>query len=119
MTIGDGIVVLICLAAGYWLVSKLLAKLEEPKSIVPAKEVGTTQQQTPPGYEPVTRSNWYRILEVSEYASRDEVSTAYRRMISQYHPDKVSQMGEDIRAVADAKSQQINAAYKFGMQLFY
>ena len=37
-------------------------------------------------------------------------------MISQYHPDKVAQMGEEIRAVANAKSREINAAYEIGKQ---
>lgn len=116
MTLGDVIVVLICLAIGYWLVARILPGPDAPRPTDTAKDVDAAQPPGPPTYEPVTLSNWHRILEVNENASREEINAAYRRKISQYHPDKVAQMGEDIRAVADAKSQQINAAYEIGMR---
>ncbi|MFO1427728.1 MAG: hypothetical protein U1F11_12315 [Steroidobacteraceae bacterium] len=50
--------------------------------------------------------------------SRAEVFAACKKLISQYHPDEVAQMGEEIRAVAEAKTQDINAAYEIGMRLF-
>src|SRR6187399_581825 len=99
MTIGDGIVVLVCLAAGYWFVARILTDPDAKQPAEPPKEADAAQRQGSPAYEPVTLSNWYLILEVSENASRDEISAAYRRKISQYHPDKVSQLGDDIRAV--------------------
>jgi len=118
MTAGDAIVVLVCLAAGYWLVSRFLGAPKAQQPPDSAKDDDVAQREIPPAYEPVTLSNWYRILEVSEYASREDIYAAYRRKISQYHPDKVSRLGEDIRAVADEKSKQINAAYEIGMRRF-
>jgi len=72
--------------------------------------------ETSPNAQKVTAANWHTVLGVAEDASREQINEAYRRMISQYHPDKVAQMGEEIRAVANAKSREINAAYEIGKQ---
>lgn len=90
--------------------------------------MGGSKQGTAPGngqrrYKPPRQygdgmaSTWFRILEVSEYAPRAEIEGAYRSKISQYHPDKVAQMGPEIRELAESKSQEINAAYSYAMQL--
>ena len=62
-------------------------------------------------------ASWFRILDVSEGASKEQIVTAYKQMIRQYHPDKVSQMGKEIRDVAEFKSKQINVAYDYAMNL--
>lgn len=62
-------------------------------------------------------ASWFRILEVSESASPEQVVAAYKHKISQYHPDKVAQMGAEIRELAEAKSKQINAAYNYAIKL--
>jgi curved DNA-binding protein CbpA len=58
------------------------------------------------------------VLGVREDARKDEIVAAYRRRIGEYHPDRVARMGEEIRAVAERKTQQINAACEIGMRLF-
>ena len=63
------------------------------------------------------KSNWYTILCVAENSSCEEIRKAYRRMITQYHPDKVEQLGEEIRALAQSKTKQINIAYDYAMTL--
>lgn len=61
--------------------------------------------------------SWFRILEVSESACQKQIAAAYKQKIRQYHPDKVAQMGAEIREVAEFKSKQINAAYDHAMRL--
>jgi DnaJ like chaperone protein len=39
------------------------------------------------------------------------VQTAYRSLIRQYHPDKVANLGEELRELAEVKSKAINKAY--------
>ena len=56
--------------------------------------------------------NWYDVLGVSKEASISDIQQAYRFKMSQYHPDKVSQMGPEIRAVAEKKSKEVNLAYQ-------
>ena len=55
----------------------------------------------------------YAALGVSPSASADEVKRAYRKLISQNHPDKLAARGlpESMRAVAEERSREINSAY--------
>lgn len=54
----------------------------------------------------------YRILEITPDATDEELKKAYRRMALKYHPDKVAHIGEDVQKAANAKFQELNAAYE-------
>ena len=55
----------------------------------------------------------YTALDVSPESSPAEIKRAYRRLISQNHPDKLAARGlpESMRPVAEERSREINAAY--------
>ena len=53
----------------------------------------------------------YRELGVPRDATDAEIDLAYRRLMSQYHPDKVAGAAPELRAQAEKKARQINAAY--------
>ena len=56
----------------------------------------------------------YRVLGVSEDASDAEVKKAYRRLMSQNHPDKLAGKGlpDSMREVAQARTSEISNAYE-------
>jgi DnaJ like chaperone protein len=37
--------------------------------------------------------------------------------MAEYHPDKVAQLGEELRILAEAKSKEINAAYSEALRV--
>ncbi len=54
----------------------------------------------------------YKVLEIAQNATDDEVKKAYRKMAVKYHPDKVSYLGEDFQRIAKDKFQKVNEAFK-------
>ncbi len=58
---------------------------------------------------------WYEVLDVSRDATQDEIKSAYRQKIKQYHPDKVSGLGEKLKALAETETQKLNAAKEEGL----
>ncbi len=54
----------------------------------------------------------YKVLGVERNASIEEIKKAYRKLAVEYHPDKVSYLGEEIRKDADEKFRKINEAYE-------
>lgn len=56
----------------------------------------------------------YAVLGVAEGAGDDEVKKAYRRLMSQHHPDKLVAKGlpEEMMQLAKEKTQEIQAAYE-------
>ena len=57
--------------------------------------------------------NWaYKSLEIETTVTDEEVKKAYRRMAMKYHPDKVNDLGEDVKKSATEKFRSINEAYE-------
>ena len=52
----------------------------------------------------------YKVLEVSPDATDEEVKRAYKEQVKRNHPDRVAQLGEDVRRAAEEKMKQINSA---------
>ena len=58
-----------------------------------------------------TRDNPYRVFDLTSEASDAEIDLAYRRLISQYHPDRLAGAAPELQAQAEAKAREINTAY--------
>ncbi|WP_147654095.1 J domain-containing protein [Vulcaniibacterium gelatinicum] len=57
------------------------------------------------------REDPYRVLGLTEEATDTEVDLAYRRLIAQYHPDRLAGAAAELRRQAERRAREINAAY--------
>lgn len=64
-------------------------------------------------YNKQTDPVWaYKTLEIEPTATIEEIKKAYRRMAMKYHPDKVNNLGEEMKKSATEKFRSINSAYE-------
>lgn len=59
-----------------------------------------------PGKDP------YAVLGLTAGASEREIKRAYRKLISQHHPDKLGDVPEALKRRAEERAREINAAYE-------
>jgi len=57
------------------------------------------------------RDNPYAALGLTSDATDAEIDQAYRRLMSQYHPDRMAGAADELRRQAETKAREINAAY--------
>jgi DnaJ like chaperone protein len=62
-------------------------------------------QRTPQGPDP------YAVLGIERNADDRAVKRAYRKLISEHHPDRLGDLPEDMRKRAESRASEINAAY--------
>ncbi len=54
----------------------------------------------------------YEILGIDASASEEEIQSAYKARMHEYHPDKVAHLGEELQKVAHRKAVEIQRAYE-------
>jgi len=54
----------------------------------------------------------HEVLGVAPHADQQEIHAAYRKLASQYHPDKVAHLGEEFRELAEQRFKGIQEAYE-------
>jgi len=54
----------------------------------------------------------YEILGANKKQTNEEIKSAYRKMATKYHPDKVSHLGDDFAKFAEEKFKSVNDAYQ-------
>lgn len=56
--------------------------------------------------------NPYEVLGISPAASREQIHSAYRKLVNQYHPDKVAHLGREFQELAEERFKEIQRAYQ-------
>ena len=113
LVIGSG------LAIGYWLVAVFIPNARSSRE---ADAEAAAERREAPGtggsepYPPDRPAAWHETLGVDRDASHEDIVAAYRRMIGQYHPDKVATLAPEVRELAERRSVAINAAYEEAMR---
>ena len=68
------------------------------------------------GYVPPQRTTQgpdpYAVLGIQRSVDDRAVKRAYRKLISEHHPDRLGDLPEDMRRRAEARASEINAAYE-------
>jgi hypothetical protein len=54
-----------------------------------------------------------QVLGLSGKITKSYIRKKYLELMGQYHPDKVFDLGEDLKVLAEIKTKQINAAYEW------
>lgn len=65
-----------------------------------------------PPPSPPAAADPYAVLGVNASSSDQEIEQAWRRKMSDYHPDRVANAADEIRALAETRAREINAAYE-------
>ncbi len=63
--------------------------------------------------EITSRKEALHLLKLNDDATTQEIIAAYKKLMSQYHPDKVEKLGDKLRKLAEEESKLINSAYGY------
>ena len=77
-------------------------------------EIGSQQQRSSsePNQEPPRKRTSYEILELTPDATQEQISKQYRKLVKQYHPDRVAHLGAEFQELAHDKMLELQEAYE-------
>jgi DnaJ like chaperone protein len=76
------------------------------------------RHEPPPQNQPLTLDAALAILGLTRQSTNEELKRSYRDRIRQYHPDRASHLGPELRELAERKAKEINAAYEYVSRAF-
>ena len=110
-------VVVIAFIAGYSIVSFIVTGMFWQQTLIPDEEKANESQQKE------TKSDMWEwnsedeqyanILGLTPVVNAESIKRAYHELLAKYHPDKVSHLGAEFKAIAEAKTRDIREAYDY------
>lgn len=97
---------LVLAAAVYWAARSTRRPQRRTASHEPHPDDGPHPDDAPGARDP------YEVLGVPQGASRAEIARAYREQMKRYHPDRVADLGEELRRLAHRHTLEIQQAYE-------
>jgi hypothetical protein len=81
-----------------------------------AVEVPVQQTTSAASAGPATPPDWQTVFGLSAEATKKDIRAAYLELIKAYHPDRVSHLGPELVAFAEAKTAELNEALKLALK---
>jgi uncharacterized membrane protein YkvA (DUF1232 family) len=81
-------------------------QLRQQARTTSARPPGSTSDAASEGWDP------YAVLGIPRGSSREQITRAYRERMKQYHPDRVDDLGDELKSVAHEKTLEIQRAYR-------
>jgi DnaJ-domain-containing protein 1 len=53
----------------------------------------------------------FKVLGIKDGVSIEEIKSAYKQRLMEYHPDRVANLGDELKILAERKTKEINFAY--------
>jgi len=87
-------------------------------SVIKPKKADTNKEETQDvETDTCIELEWYQILEVDKTSALEEIKKSYRNKMKEYHPDRVSGLGQEFIKLAEEKAKEINMAYEQALKL--
>src|ERR1700688_2934284 len=83
-----------------------------PAEPPPEDQAAFDPSQWPEANQNSANDTWFAVLGLTSAATVENVRDAYKTLIKQNHPDRVHGMAPVFRALAEAETKRINAAYR-------
>ena len=87
-----------------------VALIRQRKRIAERAKARAARGEEPTG--PLSQAEAYELLGVGQGCSPEELASAYRRKVSEWHPDKLDTMAQELREYATRRTARINEAYQ-------
>nr|QWT21544.1 J domain-containing protein [Bacillus sp. NP157] len=96
MTSTEIFVIVVALFLGYKITASFIGKPKQARNTLAPINI---------------RRPWHEVLNVAPDATREQIVDAYRRLIREFHPDRVVNQGKAARDEAEQRAAEINVAY--------
>jgi preprotein translocase subunit Sec63 len=83
----------------------VIALIRVLRTIFPPRVEAPPSRSGPAGWDP------WAVLGVRRGATREEITRAHREQLKRYHPDRVADLGPELREVAHEKTVALQRAY--------